>query len=134
MEIQKINFLQDATDFIDAAGGFSGAIKKYFKKEGKQYFLKIGKFQVRNDLEDLLTQAEIPHPKVIESGIFDEENSYIVEEIANGTPLKEKLNEYDKKFIYEFLALLLERNIVDFEKYFLTNLLMKSLIIFSFKK
>ncbi len=102
MELQKIKFLQNATDFIDAQGGYSGSIKKYFKKGKNEYFLKIGKFKVRNDLDELLTQAEIPHPKVIESGNYDEENSYIIEETTKGVLLKEKLDEYAPKFIYEY--------------------------------
>ena len=102
MELQKIDFLKNATDFTDVVGGYSGAFKKYFKKDGKKYFVKIGDFQVRKDLELLLSRAEIPHPKIVESGFFDEGNNYIIEEFLEGVPFKEKLNEYNTKFIYEF--------------------------------
>lgn len=102
MELQKINFLKNVTSFTDALGGYSGAIKKYFKKDGKTYFLKIGKFHVKENLEDLLNSASIPHPPIIESGIFDKDNSYIIEEKIEGTSLKDKLNEYCAKFIYEY--------------------------------
>lgn len=100
--MQKIKFLEGVRAFEQVEGGYSGAQKLYFEKEGRKYFLKIGKFEVRNDLEQLFCAAEIPHPKVVDFGKYDEENSYIIEEFAEGTPFKFKLDQYEAEFVYEF--------------------------------
>ncbi len=99
---QKIKFLEGVTKFEEAVGGYSGAQKFLFEKNEKKYFIKIGKFEVRDDLEELFSWADIPHPKVVESGTYDEENNYIIEEFADGTPLKFKLDDFAPKFVYEF--------------------------------
>lgn len=102
MELQKIKFLEDATDFTDAEGGYSAAIKKFFTKKDKKYFLKIGNFSINKDLEKLFSFAEIPHPKIIEIGSYDEKNGYIIEEAAEGTSFKYTFDQFAPKFIYEF--------------------------------
>ncbi len=102
MKLQKIKFLEGVTEYEEAVGGYSSAQKLIFEKEGKKYFLKIGKLQIRDDLEQLFSWAEIPHPKVVESGVFDQENKYIIEEFFDGQPLKNKLDNFDVKFVYEF--------------------------------
>ncbi len=99
---EKIEFLCGATDFEKAQGGYSSAQKFLFLKDGKKYFLKIGNFQVRENLEELFSRAEIPHPKVVESGAVDENLNYIIEEFCEGVPLKNRLDNFDEKFVYEF--------------------------------
>ena len=102
MVLENIKFLKDAKNINIISEGYSGAYKCSFEKKGNKYFLKIGKFKINGNLEDMLNKTEIPHPKVIELGKYDDEYNYIVEEYIDGNNLKYELNKYDSKFIYEF--------------------------------
>ncbi len=102
MDLQKIKFLKGAKDIQPFDEGFSGAQKFLFTKDDKKYFIKIGKFKIDNDLEQILTKAEIPHPKIVDLGAIDEHSNYLIEEYIEGENLKKKLDSYAPKFIYEF--------------------------------
>lgn len=102
MKFDNISFLKEVQEFTPINEGYSGAYKYFFYKNEKKYFLKIGRFKLQADLENLLEEAEINHPKIIEAGILDEEYNYIIEEYAEGENFKYQLDNYDEKFIYEF--------------------------------
>lgn len=102
MVLEKIKFLKSAKNINIISEGYSGAYKYSFAKNGNKYFLKIGKFKINENLEDMLNEAEIPHPKVIELGKYDNEYNYIIEEYVDGNNLKYELDKYDSKFIYEY--------------------------------
>lgn len=102
MQLDKIKFLSNASDIMIVEEGYGGSSKYKFKKNGKKYFLKIGKFKLIDNLEEILNECHINHSKIIECGIYDNQNNYIILEFLNGTNLKHALNNYDKKFIYEF--------------------------------
>lgn len=102
MMVDNISFLKNAADIEEITEGYSGAYKYRFNKDNKLYFLKIGKFAIDRELENTLNEANILHPKIIEFGKYDAENNYIIEEYIEGNNLKEELDHYDCKFIYEF--------------------------------
>ena len=102
MVLENIKFLKGAKNINIISEGYSGAYKCSFEKKGNKYFLKIGKFKINGNLEDMLNKTEIPHPKVIELGKYDDEYNYIVEEYIDGNNLKYELDKYDSKFIYEY--------------------------------
>lgn len=102
MVLENIKFLKDAKNINIISEGYSGAYKCSFEKNSNKYFLKIGKFKINENLEDMLNKTEIPHPKVIELGKYDNEYNYIIEEYIDGNNLKYQLDKYDSKFIYEY--------------------------------
>ena len=102
MVLENIKFLKSAKNINIISEGYSGAYKCSFEKNGNKYFLKIGKFKINENLEDMLNKTEIPHPKVIELGKYDNEYNYIIEEYIDGNNLKYELDKYDSKFIYEY--------------------------------
>ncbi len=102
MKFDDIAFLKEIKEFTPIEEGYSGAYKYSFYKNERKYFLKVGRFKLQTDLENLLIEAGINHPKIIEMGKMNEEYNYIIEEYSEGDNLKYKLNHYDKKFIYEF--------------------------------
>lgn len=102
MKFSNISFLKNARDIQEITEGHSDAKKYSFRKDDKSYFLKIGNFKIHENLEDLLNWAEIPHPKIIEWGKYDQKNNYIIEELSDGTNFKYMMDKYESKFIYEF--------------------------------
>ena len=102
MDLQKIKFLKNVKDFETVTEGYGGAEKFLFTKNGKRYFIKVGEFQTFENLEQILSDADIPHPKIVEIGKFDETNTYIIEEAIDGMPLKYLLDDLDVKFVYEY--------------------------------
>lgn len=102
MKITDIPFLNGVTDLEEVTEGHSNALKYSFTKNGRSYFLKIGPFKIMEGLEEELTDAKIPHAKIVEWGSYDEKKNYIIEELAEGINLKYKIDNYEAKFIYEF--------------------------------
>ena len=98
----KIKFLSDAHSIAEVKDGYSGATKFYFEKNGRKFFLKIGTFKTNPGLEEILKSSGIPHPKILDCGDYDETRSYIIEEFIDGKNLRDELQKYDKKFVYEF--------------------------------
>lgn len=106
MEIQmdkaKIKFLKGVKQFETVTEGYGGAEKFLFEKDNKKYFIKAGKIGFADNLEEILTNADIPHPKIVETGTIDDKNKYIIEEFVEGTPLKYLLPNLKEKFVYEY--------------------------------
>lgn len=102
MQFYKIDFLKDVRDIEKIEKGYSGALKYVFSKEGKKYFLKIGQFQLVDNLEELFASNSISHPTIIDFGKYDDNTNYIIEEYIDGKNLKEELDNHAPKFIYEY--------------------------------
>lgn len=100
MRYNKIKFLNKVHNISIVTKGYSGDEKYTFIKNNKKYFLKITKQKINSDLENILNEGNIPHPHIIEIGNFDE-FYYIIEEYIEANNLKENINKYDSKFIYE---------------------------------
>ncbi len=109
MDTKDIEFLRNVKDFEVVSEGYSGAQKYLFSKDGKRYFIKIGPFEIRQDLEKMLCDAEITHPKIVEKGKYDEENNYVIEEFVGGRPLKYLIDDMEPKFVYEYGFLMGEK-------------------------
>jgi len=102
MQLNKIEFLNGSSSIEPIDKGYSGAFKYSFIKDNQKYFLKIGKFKIDEDLEKILTNNGISHPTIIDCGKYDGDLNYIIEEYIEGKTLKEELDRYDSKFIYEY--------------------------------
>lgn len=102
MDKEKIKFLKNANNFELITEGHGGAEKYLFEKDGKKYFIKAGKIDYFENLEEILTKADVPHPKIVETGTIDKNNKYIIEEFVDGTPLKQLLSNLQPKFVYEY--------------------------------
>ena len=102
MILKKNKFLNDAKNIEKISEGYSEAWKYSFEKDEKKYFLKIGKFEINKNLEDILSDSKISHPKIIEIDKFDDKCNYIIEEYNDGKNLKYQLDKYDNKYIYEY--------------------------------
>lgn len=102
MYLNKIRFLKNAKNIEIISEGYSDAYKYSFEKDGNKYFLKIGKFKINKNIENILNESKISHPKIIEIDKFDGEYNYIIEEYIEGNNLKYQLDKYDNKFIYEY--------------------------------
>lgn len=102
MQLNKIDFLDGISNIEVIDKGYSGASKYLFIKGNKKYFLKIGKFEIVKDLEQIFVSNEISHPTIIDSGKYDDDLNYIIEKYIEGKDLKEELDSYDSKFIYEY--------------------------------
>lgn len=102
MQLNKIVFLNGVNIIETIDKGYSGAYKYLFIKDNKKYFLKIGKFKIIDNLEQIFTNNGISHPTIIECGHYDDTLNYIIEEYIDGKDLKEELDKYDSKFIYEY--------------------------------
>lgn len=102
MELKSIDFINGASDINVINKGYSGAVKYSFIKNNKKYFLKIGKFKVLENLEEILSGAGILHPKIIEFNKLDDELNYIILEYIEGKNIKDELNSRTEKFIYEY--------------------------------
>lgn len=100
MQYNKIKFLNNAHNISLVTKGYSGDEKYTFIKNNKTFFLKITKKKINNDLENILSKGNIPHPRIVEIGSFDE-FYYIIEEYIETDNLKENLCKYEPKFIYE---------------------------------
>lgn len=102
MFLNKIRFLKDAKNIVIISEGYSGAYKYSFEKGGNKYFLKIGKLNFNKNIENILNQSKISHPRIIQIDNLDKEYNYIIEEYIEGENLKYQLDKYDNKFIYEY--------------------------------
>ena len=102
MQLEKIDFLKGVNNIKAIEKGNSGAYKYLFIKDGKKYFLKIGKFKIIDNLEKIFTNNDISHPTIIDLGKYDDSMNYVVEEYIDGKDLKEELDKLDSKFIYEY--------------------------------
>lgn len=102
MQLNKIEFLKNATTITTIKKGYSDAYKYLFTKKNKQYFLKIGTFQINQNLEKILTNHNISHPPIIEFKKYDHDKNYIIEEYIEGTDLKDEFDNHAPKFIYEY--------------------------------
>ena len=102
MQLDRIDFLNGVNSIETIDKGYSGALKYSFIKDGRKFFLKIGKFKIEKDLEKLFANNEISHPKIVECGEYDEDFNYVIEEYIQGKDLKEELDKHDSKFIYEY--------------------------------
>ena len=56
MVLENIKFLKGAKNINIISEGYSGAYKCSFEKNGNKYFLKIGKFKINENLEDMLNK------------------------------------------------------------------------------
>lgn len=102
LELERIKFLSEATNIQRIEKGYSGAVKFSFEKAGERYFLKIGRFGINFDLEQILIEAAIPHPAIVEIGQYSETMSYVVENFVDGENLKDALDRYGINAIYNF--------------------------------
>lgn len=102
MQLEKINFLKEVDNIEIIKKGHSGAYKYLITKGKKRYFLKIGNFNISKDLEKIFNNNNISHPTIFDSGKYDDEMNYIIEEYIDGKNLKEELDNLDNKFIYEY--------------------------------
>lgn len=102
MKLDNIKFLNGATDIVEVKEGYSGATKYTFQNRGKKYFLKIGYLGLRKDIERVLEEDHIAHPKMYEIGQYDDDRQYVIEEFLEGENMKTLLDNYHEKFIYEF--------------------------------
>lgn len=99
-----IEFLKDATNIEEALGGYSGAKSYFFTKGDNEYFIKIGT-NPRNcgaDFEQMITNAHITHPAIIEFKTTPEGIPYIIEEKAKGVTGKSLLLKKHEKYFYEY--------------------------------
>lgn len=102
LDLERIKFLNDASGVAKIDKGYSGAVKFAFEKDGEKYFLKIGKFGVNYDLEKILTEANIPHPTIVETGWYNKDIGYVIEKYVGGENLKDALSKYDAEEFYDF--------------------------------
>ena len=102
LELERIKFLNGASGLGKIDKGYSGAAKFAFEKDGQKYFLKIGEFAADDGLEQILTDAAIPHPAIIEMGQYDEALSYVIEKFVEGENLKDAIDKYSAGEMYNF--------------------------------
>lgn len=101
MQFNNIKFLKDAKIINEIDKGYSGD-KYLICKRSKKYFLKIGKHKISDNIEEILLNNNISHPTIIESGKYNEEYNYIIEDYIEGKDFKEELLNLNNKYIYEF--------------------------------
>ena len=101
-DLKRIKFLNGASGLQKIDKGYSNAVKFAFEKAGEKYFLKIGKFEINDELEQILTEAAIPHPAIIEMGQYGEALSYVIEKFVDGDNLKDVIDEYSVDEMYNF--------------------------------